>query len=111
MHPGLPGSGGNLESDPPRADDDQTRDGAESDAQCLAIVEGAQVVDAVGVGSGDGQLPRGGAGRDQKLVVGDLVVVAQCYDVGSAVECRDEAVAPQLDLSDFKQYGSPSDRF
>ena len=65
---GRTGGGGDLETDPPAADDHDALAGRQQRAQAVAVVEGPQVDDTVEVGAGHVEPARLRAGREDEVV-------------------------------------------
>lgn len=63
------GGRGHLGSDPAASDDGEAAAALEPGGERVGVIEVAKVVNAVEVGSGDGQPPRLGAGREQQPLV------------------------------------------
>ena len=72
----LAGGSGDLAADPAGADDHQPAAGVQAGPQCVAVVERAQVVDAIELAAGDAQPPRRRArGQEQAVVAEPLVAL------------------------------------
>ena len=71
------GTGGDLEADPSAADDGQRTTFGQCRIQRVGVVDGAQVVHAVGVCAGDRRPARLRAGGQQQLVVAHRAAVGQ----------------------------------
>ena len=92
------GAGGDLEADPPAADDGQRRTFDQCRIQRVGVVDGAQVVHAVGVCAGDRRPARLRAGGQQQLVVAHGAAVGQRDGVRVRVDGRHLRAEPQLDV-------------
>ena len=89
-----PGGRRDLEADPAGTDDEQAA--AEVLLELLGLLDGAQVGDRHTRLVGHRQVPRGGAGGDEQVVVGDGPAV-DLEGAGRGVERRDAGAGDQLD--------------
>ena len=92
------GTGSDLEADPPAADDRQRRTFGQNRIQRIGVVDGAQVMHAVGVGARDRRPARLRPGGQQQLVVVHGAAVGQRHGVGARVDRRHFGAELQLDV-------------
>jgi hypothetical protein len=88
-----------VDTEQARADDDTGLGRVRGLPDPAGVLEGPEVVNAVGVGVFDRQLCRGSAGRDQQLIVlvGLAVVCREGVCVG--VDAGDVGVEPEVDVA------------
>jgi hypothetical protein len=86
VQPGGASSGGRLQPDPPGADDGDAVGPLECCLDAVAVVEAAEVVDAVEVRTGDGEPSGRRAGREQEPVIAQPVASCGGDLMGTGVE-------------------------
>lgn len=96
LRAGLAGRGGDLETDPAGADDDEAPVRPEGRLDPVAVLDGAQVGARAG-GVGDRQTARLGAGGEQERVV-RLVAGVGPHEPAVEVQARDRRVGAQVDV-------------
>ena len=92
------GTRGDLEADPPGANDGQRGTFGQCGIQRIGVVDGAQVVHAVGVGAGDRRSARLRASGQQKLVVVHRAAVGQGDCSRFPIDCRHLGALLQVDV-------------
>ena len=98
IQPFLPRRCGELAADPAAADDDHTTARVQARFQRLAVVERAQVVDAVEIGARDRDLPGLCAGRQQQAVVVQLAPIVKRDRRRAGVDARSGDARQQFDV-------------
>jgi hypothetical protein len=94
----IAGAGGNLETDPSAADDGQRRTFGKRRIQRVGVVDGAQVVHAVGVCAGNRRPAGLRAGGQQQLVVVHGAAVGKGDGVSLRVDRRHLGAELQVDV-------------
>ena len=88
---------GDLEADPPGADDDDPRPVGEAGLERLRLLHLAEVEHAVEIRTRHVEGARRGAGRDEEALVGELVAVGKGQGMLLGVERRGRVAEAQLD--------------
>ena len=92
------GVGGHLETDPAAAHDRQRGPLRQGGVEGVGVIDGAQVVHAVGIGAGDRRPSRRRTGGQQQLVVVQRALVGQSDEMAVRVDRRHRGAEPQVDV-------------